>query len=118
MHRNKDIARGVGCAACGTRHLLCAPACTFGRSLHQVLADEALAAQALLDRRLAGGLGEGQPHPGVEPADPMLVAAQHRLSHLFGRATVETRTASRLGGLAGFGAVQRQSRDIQFWPIG
>ena len=32
------------------------PACTFGRSLHQVLADEALAAQALFDRRLAGCL--------------------------------------------------------------
>jgi len=28
-----------------------------GRSLHQVLAVKALAAQALLDRRLAGGLG-------------------------------------------------------------
>ena len=34
------------------------PACAFGRSLHQVLADEALSAEALFDRRLAGGLGE------------------------------------------------------------
>jgi len=31
----------------------------------------------------------GQPHPGVEPADPMLVL--RNTAYLFGRATVETR---------------------------